>query len=127
MTSVRRNTNLYLDVQRDVGAPTLRPYERNVRIVLRTTQLYSATFTSRKHTYTPKEVGFGSKHQLFLSRLSHTGIFLEALYLSKMDSVAIEQYKADSPPTVVRLEIKPHFDALTEQQKRYAHHISRSV
>jgi dipeptidyl-peptidase-3 len=44
-----------------------------------------------------------------------------------MDSVAIEQYKADSPPTVVRLEIKPHFDALTEQQKRYAHHISRSV
>lgn len=64
----------------DVRAPTLRPYERDV---LRTTQLYSATFTSREHTYLPKEVVFGSKHQLFLSRSSHTGIFLEDLYPSK--------------------------------------------
>lgn len=40
-----------------------------------------------------------------------------------MDNV--EQYRADSPPTVVRLEIKPHFDALTEQQKHYAHYLSR--
>lgn len=37
------------------------------------------------------------------------------------------QYHADSPPTVVILAIKPHFDALTDQQKLYAHHISRSV
>lgn len=44
-----------------------------------------------------------------------------------MDEKAIEQYRADSPPTVVRLEIKAHFEALTEQQKRYAHYISRSV
>lgn len=39
----------------------------------------------------------------------------------------VEQYYADAPPTVVNLAIKPHFDALTEQQKLYAHHISRSV
>ncbi|KAI9887412.1 MAG: hypothetical protein M1823_000749 [Watsoniomyces obsoletus] len=33
-------------------------------------------------------------------------------------------YLADSPPTVVRLEIRPHFDALTDEQRRYAHYIS---
>ncbi len=37
------------------------------------------------------------------------------------------QYYADSPPTTVNLAIKPHFDALTDKQKLYAHHISRSV
>jgi hypothetical protein len=37
------------------------------------------------------------------------------------------QYYADSPPTVVPLAIKPHFEALTNQQKLYAHYISRSV
>lgn len=35
-------------------------------------------------------------------------------------------YYADSPPTVVRLEIAPHFEALNPQQKRYAHHLSRA-
>jgi hypothetical protein len=34
-------------------------------------------------------------------------------------------YLADSPPTVVRLEIASHFNALNTQQKRYAHHLSR--
>lgn len=37
------------------------------------------------------------------------------------------QYYADSPPTVVNLAIKPHFDALTDQQRLYAHHISRAA
>ncbi|KAK5937926.1 hypothetical protein PMZ80_010055 [Knufia obscura] len=36
------------------------------------------------------------------------------------------QYLADHPPTVVPLEIKPHFDALNQQQKQYAHHLSRA-
>jgi hypothetical protein len=39
----------------------------------------------------------------------------------------VKQYYADAPPTIVKLAVKPHFDALTEQQKLYAHHISRSV
>ena len=39
----------------------------------------------------------------------------------------LTQYYADAPPTIVKLAIKPHFDVLTEQQKLYAHHISRSV
>lgn len=38
----------------------------------------------------------------------------------------ISTYYADHPPTIVRLEIKPHFDALTQQQKQYAHHLSRA-
>ena len=35
-------------------------------------------------------------------------------------------YLADHPPTVVPLEIKPHFEALNQQEKQYAHHLSRA-
>ncbi|EEP80786.1 hypothetical protein UREG_05628 [Uncinocarpus reesii 1704] len=45
-----------------------------------------------------------------------------------MDTKTKEQYLADSPPTVVRLEIKPHFEALPDEKlKRYAHFISRAA
>ncbi|KAK2760967.1 hypothetical protein FQN54_002209 [Arachnomyces sp. PD_36] len=44
-----------------------------------------------------------------------------------MEAKMRQQYLADSPPTVVRLEIKPHFEALSEKQRRYAHFISRSA
>ncbi|PGH08246.1 hypothetical protein AJ79_06032 [Helicocarpus griseus UAMH5409] len=44
-----------------------------------------------------------------------------------MDPKVKQQYLADSPPTVVRLEIKPHFEALDDKQKRYAHFISRAA
>lgn len=39
----------------------------------------------------------------------------------------LSQYLADAPPSVVRLEIAKHFDALSDSQKRYAHYISRYV
>ncbi|KAM0799747.1 peptidase family M49-domain-containing protein [Usnea florida] len=39
----------------------------------------------------------------------------------------MSQYLADSPPTVVPLIIKPHFEALTDEQKLYAHHISKAA
>ncbi|KAF6217790.1 hypothetical protein HO133_006617 [Letharia lupina] len=39
----------------------------------------------------------------------------------------VSQYLADSPPTVVPLVIKPHFEALTNEQKLYAHHISKAA
>lgn len=39
----------------------------------------------------------------------------------------LKHYLADQPPTVVRLEIEKHFDLLSEQQKRYAHFISKYV
>lgn len=44
-----------------------------------------------------------------------------------MDAADLKHYLADSPPTIVRLEIEKHFDALTDQQKRYAHFISKCV
>ena len=42
-----------------------------------------------------------------------------------MANASLQHYLADAPPSVVRLEIKPHFEALSEQEKRYAHYISR--
>ena len=41
-----------------------------------------------------------------------------------IDSETLKQYLADSPPTVVPLTIKPHFDALSDKEKLYAHHLS---
>ncbi|KAF7512386.1 hypothetical protein GJ744_001321 [Endocarpon pusillum] len=43
-----------------------------------------------------------------------------------MDPKTKQLYLADAPPNVVKLEIKPHFESLTDKQKRYAHHISRA-
>jgi dipeptidyl-peptidase III len=37
----------------------------------------------------------------------------------------LTNFLADSPPSTVRLEIKKHFLALSEKEKRYAHFISR--
>lgn len=42
-----------------------------------------------------------------------------------MDAKELASYLADSPPSVVRLEIAKHFEALTDKQKRYAHFISK--
>lgn len=44
-----------------------------------------------------------------------------------MDPEVLKHYLADSPPTVVPLAIKPHFEALNDQQKLYAHYLSMSA
>lgn len=44
-----------------------------------------------------------------------------------MDPGERVHYLADSPPSIVRLEIESHFEALNDQQKRYAHFISKYV
>ncbi|KAF2460940.1 dipeptidyl peptidase-like protein III [Lineolata rhizophorae] len=41
-----------------------------------------------------------------------------------MDPEVLKHYLADDPPNIVQLKIKPHFDALSDQEKLYAHHIS---
>ncbi|KAF2267090.1 dipeptidyl-peptidase III [Lojkania enalia] len=41
-----------------------------------------------------------------------------------MDTETLKQYLADNPPTIVPLAIKPHFEALTDKEKLYAHHLS---
>lgn len=43
----------------------------------------------------------------------------------KMNTQELKNFLADSPPSTVNLVIKQHFDALTDQQARYAHYISR--
>jgi hypothetical protein len=42
-----------------------------------------------------------------------------------MNAAELKNFLADSPPSTVNLVIKKHFDALTDQQARYAHFISR--
>lgn len=43
-----------------------------------------------------------------------------------MDESVKKHYLADSPPSVVRLEIKTHFDTLKDQNlRKYAHFMSR--
>lgn len=42
-----------------------------------------------------------------------------------MDPQELKAFYADAPPSVVRLEIAKHFEALTDKQKRYAHYISK--
>lgn len=45
-----------------------------------------------------------------------------------MDDQIKQHYLADSPPTVVKLEVKSHFDKLQDDKlRKYAHYISRSV
>ncbi len=41
-----------------------------------------------------------------------------------LDEALTRQYLADSPPSVVPLAIKPHFEALNDQEKLYSHYIS---
>lgn len=44
-----------------------------------------------------------------------------------MDHSTLKQYLADDPPTIVPLAIKPHFEALNDNEKKYAHYISRAA
>jgi dipeptidyl-peptidase-3 len=44
-----------------------------------------------------------------------------------MNAQELKNFLADSPPSVVRLEIKKHFEALSDKEKRYAHYISQYV
>lgn len=49
------------------------------------------------------------------------------MHESTIDGATLKQYLADDPPTVVPLSIKPHFDALNNKEKKYAHYISRAA
>jgi dipeptidyl-peptidase-3 len=46
---------------------------------------------------------------------------------ASIDSDTLKQYLADSPPSIVPLAIKPHFETLSDKEKLYAHHISVQV
>lgn len=42
-----------------------------------------------------------------------------------MNAQELANFLADTPPSVVNLEIAKHFEALSDKQKRYAHFISK--
>ncbi|RDL41916.1 putative dipeptidyl peptidase 3 [Venustampulla echinocandica] len=44
-----------------------------------------------------------------------------------MNAQELQNFLADSPPSTVNLVIKKHFDALSDQEARYAHYISRAA
>lgn len=58
------------------------------------------------------------------SRVPFAFNVLQRRYVS-MDAQELKSFLADSPPSVVRLEIAKHFDALNDKQKRYAHYIAK--
>jgi dipeptidyl-peptidase III len=41
-----------------------------------------------------------------------------------IDEETLKPYLADNPPTIVPLAIKPHFAALSDEEKLYAHYLS---
>ncbi|KAF7868675.1 hypothetical protein EAF04_005205 [Stromatinia cepivora] len=45
---------------------------------------------------------------------------------STMNTQELKNFLADTPPSIVQLEIKQHFEALSDKEKRYAHYISRA-
>lgn len=64
-------------------------------------------------------------HRLFVPHTKH----FSSSHLSQaptMEDNVKQHYLADSPPSVVRLEIKSHFDALEDESlRKYAHYMSR--
>jgi hypothetical protein len=67
----------------------------------------------------------------FSSALARADLLLQHLVTNSPEITAENHnmdkslYLADDPPTVVKLEIAPHFNVLNAKQKRYAHHLSR--
>jgi hypothetical protein len=57
--------------------------------------------------------------------LDHSSSFFSTLQQLIMLAKDLKNFLADSPPATVRLEIKKHFEALSDKQKRYAHYISK--
>lgn len=78
----------------------------------------------------PPSLNVASSIQRLVRRLSHLASQLplpSSATTANMDPTLRSHYLADNPPTVVQLEIAPHFTALSSKQKRYAHHLSRAA
>ena len=60
----------------------------------------------------------------FYLRFSREVLTILTMTAKKLDPRVLKNYLADDPPTVVKLAIKPHFEALTDREKHYAHHLS---
>lgn len=58
-------------------------------------------------------------------RLAQLQLFAATARNMTASDFDLSHYFADSPPSVVRLEIEKHFEPLNDKQKRYAHFISQ--
>lgn len=94
--------------------------------------MYRLPFTSVKTTIGQLAAKYltSSPHSVYSAALKPTSRLPLALSLSSrrhiiMDSKELKAFLADCPPSVVRLEIAKHFEALTDRQKRYAHYIAK--
>lgn len=86
---------------------------------LKTTRLVSRSLVVPKSTFVPPHTTLKP-----VARVPVALSIAARRYIS-MDAQELRSYLADAPPSVVRLEIAKHFDALTDKQKRYAHWISK--
>ena len=76
-------------------------------------------------SYCPSSsASLGPFHTPLASELTNRGFQIHSIMSGNIEAETLKQYLADSPPTVVPLAIKPHFEALTDKEKLYAHHIS---
>lgn len=68
-------------------------------------------------------------HGIEICRLANWGIY-KSIVATKISYSYCTYTKmsnlADVKPTVCKLEIKPHWDALTDKERLYAHHLSRA-
>ncbi|TLS29530.1 hypothetical protein PpBr36_00233 [Pyricularia pennisetigena] len=116
--------------------PSLRLWRNN--LVLTSARATTSPVTANKPHQT-RALGHSSQKHHYLFRNSRAKLYCPRRYsllqtqatrhfttTMSLSTQELKGYLADSPPSVVRLEIAKHFDALTDKQKRYAHYISKA-
>ena len=85
----------------------------------------------RLHLHTPRTPIMNTRHLQYRPHLLKSKRFRSVrnfkMIENALDEGTLKQYLADDPPTVVLLAIKPHFQALNDKEKKYAHYISRAA
>ena len=82
-------------------------------------------FSRNRFNTTATSYGSSSSQLLSLNLNRNFSLSASLRTTLTMNAQELSQYLADAPPSVVRLEVEKHFDALTDKQKRYAHFISK--
>lgn len=98
------------------------------------TPLYQASLLAKKPFVLSSSLAVSSllrllqliNHRTPITKIASFATATTSPVHAKMDAQTKQHYLADSPPSVVRLEIKQHFEALKDESlKRYAHFMSR--
>lgn len=95
-----------------------------------TSSSLSSSFVRRLPPALSRPLPFTSR---FVPRFSATLLshrlpsLVSSRFSSTMDPSELKHYLADQPPSILRLEVEPHFSNLSDQNKRYAHYISKAA